>query len=119
MLHGAVEIGWSDAQGRLPGLTGVWTENRKICAIGVKISHGITSHGLALNHYTYLEYFNSIVPCGVLDKGVTSVNQELSEEIHSAALITELVDKLATQFKYDYVNTSDGQNPQEPSLTPI
>ena len=55
-------------QGRLPGRTGVWVGERKIAAIGVQISHGVTRHGAALNVSTDLSYFDSIVPCGLADK---------------------------------------------------
>jgi lipoyl(octanoyl) transferase len=66
---------------RVPGLTGVWTESengveRKLAAIGVHISRGITSHGFALNVTTDLDYFNMIIPCGITDKPVTSMEQE-------------------------------------------
>jgi len=68
--------------GRLEGATGVWLETgtpraRKICAIGVKASRHITMHGFAFNVNTNLEYFRYINPCGFLDKGVTSMEQEL------------------------------------------
>ncbi len=66
---------------RVPGLTGVWTEDhlRKIAAIGVHISRGVTSHGFALNVNVDLEYFKLIVPCGITDKPVTNMEQELGE----------------------------------------
>src|SRR6267378_1469494 len=57
---------------RIPGLTGVWVDGKKIAAIGVHISRWVTSHGFALNHSTDLSYFRYIVPCG-LTKPVTSM----------------------------------------------
>ena len=68
--------------GRVEGLTGVWvgdnTENyRKICAMGVKTSRWVTMHGLAFNVNTELDYFTHIVPCGIDDKDVTSLEKEL------------------------------------------
>ncbi len=68
---------------RMPGATGVWLEAdsdksaRKICAIGVRCSHFVTMHGLALNVDTDLSYFSLINPCGFIEKGVTSIQKEL------------------------------------------
>ncbi len=67
---------------RVPGLTGVWTQNEppaKIAAIGVHISRAVTSHGFALNVSTNLDYFKLIVPCGISDKPVTSLGAEMQE----------------------------------------
>lgn len=72
---------------RLEGATGVWleahhpTHARKIAAIGMKISKKISMHGFALNVNTNLNYFNYIIPCGLKDKGVTSLQKELGREI--------------------------------------
>lgn len=67
---------------RIEGATGVWIgkgglDERKICAIGVKISHGVTMHGFALNVNTDLAAFSAINPCGFVNKGVTSMQKEL------------------------------------------
>ena len=72
--------------GRIEGLTGVWVEfdnpikARKICALGVKSSRWVTMHGFALNVHTDLGYFNNIVPCGIDDKAVTSLEFELGQK---------------------------------------
>lgn len=76
---------------RLAGSTGVWLDAdtkqaRKICAIGVKCSRFVTMHGFALNVNTDLNYFHYINPCGFIDKGVTSVEQELSRRIPLAEM---------------------------------
>jgi len=65
------------ASGRLSGYTGVWIGDRKIAAIGIKVSQGITTHGFALNVSTDLSLFTHILACGIPDKGVTSMALEL------------------------------------------
>ncbi len=66
---------------RIEGATGVWVGNNKICAIGVRASRFVTMHGFALNVNTDLKYFSYINPCGFIDKGVTSIQQELGRAI--------------------------------------
>ena len=74
------------ASGRMEGLTGVWIdyENpkkaRKICALGVKTSRWVTMHGFAFNVSPDLSYFNNIIPCGITDKAVTSMEFELGSK---------------------------------------
>jgi lipoyl(octanoyl) transferase len=72
--------------GRYPGYTGVWFDAdndkaRKICALGVRCSRWVTMHGLAFNVNTDLDYFKNIVPCGIDDKDVTSMQRELGYEV--------------------------------------
>lgn len=75
------------AAGRSAGETGVWLDPdnkklaRKICAMGIKCSRWITMHGFALNVNTDLSYFNNIVPCGIPDKQVTSLQKELGRDV--------------------------------------
>ena len=67
---------------RVPGLTGVWTADepaRKLAAIGIHVSRGVTSHGFALNVTTDLDAFQLIVPCGITDKPVTSLEREIGQ----------------------------------------
>ncbi|MBN2662599.1 MAG: lipoyl(octanoyl) transferase LipB [Bacteroidales bacterium] len=70
---------------RLPKAAGIWLTDRqrpeKICALGVRVSRGVTMHGLAFNINTNLDYFNHINPCGFTDKGVTSLKKELGKHI--------------------------------------
>lgn len=85
--------------GRVKGATGVWLDigsprERKICAIGVRSSHFVTMHGLALNVNTDLRYFAYIHPCGFLDKGVTSLQAELARPIPMAEVEARLLDAL-------------------------
>jgi lipoyl(octanoyl) transferase len=96
--------------GRVEGMTGVWIagdtkDARKICAMGVKSSRWVTMHGIGFNINTDLSYFNHIVPCGIEDKSVTSLQRELGRAVDLHELKTVLLEKLAEQFGFNYVNT--------------
>jgi len=89
--------------GRLNGATGVWldvgTKNeRKICAIGVRVSRGVTMHGFAFNINTDLKYFDYINPCGFTDKGVTSLSKELNRTFDMSEIKNELKDEFFKVF---------------------
>jgi lipoyl(octanoyl) transferase len=79
---------------RITGLTGVWVGDEKIAAIGVRIARWITSHGFALNVSTDLNYFQMIVPCGISDKGVTSLSLQVGRKIE----IQEVAESAARHF---------------------
>jgi lipoyl(octanoyl) transferase len=87
--------------GRSPGETGVWIDpdikgrERKICAIGVRSSRWITMHGFALNVNTDLDYFNFIIPCGIQNKQVTSLQKELNRAVD----MEEVKEKLKRNFE--------------------
>ncbi len=96
--------------GRINGLTGVWIDYdneksaRKICALGVKTSRWVTMHGLAFNVNPQLEYFNYIVPCGIDDKAVTSLEKELKNQPDIQRVKTILKEKIASLFTMQIIN---------------
>ena len=90
---------------RSKGLTGVWIQPqkpqaRKICAMGVKSSRWVTMHGIGFNIHPNLSYFENIIPCGITDKNVTSLSQELDKEITSKEVIPVFLKKMAEQFNF-------------------
>ena len=91
------------AAGRYPGYTGVWLDPdlptaRKICALGVRCSRWVTMHGFAFNVNADLSYFNHIVPCGIDDKAVTSMAQELGKALDMEEVKQKLKGQIASLF---------------------
>lgn len=85
--------------GRVDGLTGVWLGNeRKICAIGLHCSRWITSHGFALNVNNDLSEFENIIPCGIKEKQVTSLEKELGQSIDMSELKSKTLDIFKKHF---------------------
>jgi len=92
---------------RYPGFTGVWLDadlvgkERKICAMGVRCSRWVTMHGWALNANTDLNYFKNIVPCGINDKNVTSIEKEIGEPIDMNELKKKIYNNFCRIFEID------------------
>lgn len=84
--------------GRVPGATGVWVGNEKLVAMGVHISRWVTSHGFAFNVNTDLRYFDWIVPCGLRDKGVTSLERLLGRPADPAEAAERVIDRFGSVF---------------------
>ena len=90
--------------GRSEGLTGVWIDEqdpakaRKICALGVRASRWVTMHGFAFNINTDLDYFGNIVPCGIDDKAVTSLEKELGRSVDMEEVKEKLKGYIAQMF---------------------
>ena len=94
--------------GRYPGYTGVWLDPdndkaRKICAMGVRASRWVTMHGFAFNVNADLDYFGNIVPCGIDDKDVTSMERELGQKVEIEEVKLKLKNHLAELFKMELI----------------
>jgi len=94
---------------RIDGLTGVWidvdtSKPRKICALGVKTSRWVTMHGFAFNVRTDLSYYEYIIPCGIDDKAITSLNRELGYEPDMSEVEKKLLTHLSEIFEMELKN---------------
>src|SRR4030066_509372 len=105
--------------GRNPKHTGVWKDDRKIAAIGIKVSRWITMHGFAFNVNTDLNLFNGIIPCGIQDKSVTSLSKELNIEISIQEVKEKLLKNFSDVFYYSKVITKQRDEILQTSFTSI
>ena len=96
--------------------TGVWIEDRKIAAIGIKVSRWITMHGFAFNVNTDLNYFNGIIPCGIADKEVTSLQKEIGREIDLCEVKSRILNRTFNLFGYDEIVEIDTEKLFEKDL---
>ena len=101
---------------RIPGLTGVWVGERKVCAIGIKVSRWISMHGFALNVSTDLSYFDVIVPCGIADRGVTSLAALLGRAVERRQVENALANAFAREFGLE--PWEDAPDPRLPAGRP-
>ena len=86
---------------QLPGAAGVWVGDAKLVALGVHVSRWVTSHGFAFNVNTDLEYFDCIVPCGLPDKGVTSLRELLGKPVEMESVIERVVKGFGETFRLE------------------
>ena len=111
MLEEAIILTCQDyglSAGRINGLTGVWINHesdqaRKICAFGVKASRWISMHGFAFNIKPDLSYFSHIVPCGITEKGVTSLSQELGVDVNELEVKEIVLGHLGALFGFEII----------------
>ncbi len=99
MIRTCADFGLSAT--RIDGLNGTWIGDRKVGAVGVRISRWVTMHGLALNADTDLTHFDLIVPCGIQDKAVTSISAELGRTVGVDELMPLLAQHFAEQYDAD------------------
>ena len=94
--------------GRVAGQSGVWLDGdnskaRKICAVGVHLSRWTTMHGFAFNVNTNLNYFNNIVPCGISDKAVTSMEKELGKKLDLNLVKNKVIKHFQELFEVEFL----------------
>ncbi|MBE0446912.1 MAG: lipoyl(octanoyl) transferase LipB [Actinobacteria bacterium] len=89
---------------RLPGYPGAWFGLEKIAAIGLRVTRGVSKHGFALNVSTDLSYFEGIIPCGIHDKGVTSLSEILGHVVPISLVQKSVIKHFAAAFNLDLVH---------------
>jgi len=123
LIHVCTDLGVTTA--RVPGRTGVWLRSdergreRKIAALGIRVSRGVTMHGFALNCDVDLGWYDRFVPCGIADAGVTSLSQELGREVTITEVLPAVRHHLDAYLSWDpYVATPDYDARPEPGRFP-
>ncbi len=99
--------------------TGVWVEEKKIAAIGIKVSRWITMHGFAFNVNTDLKYFNGIIPCGIKDKAVTSIENELKQKINIETVKELILKHFKDVFEYSGYESITMKEMKNPGLLTV
>jgi lipoyl(octanoyl) transferase len=119
LIHTCSDFGVTTA--RVPGRSGVWLRaddrgpERKIAAIGIRVSRGVTMHGFSLNCDVDMSWYDRFVPCGIADAGVTSLSLELGRDVTAADVIPVAEKHLATYLAWDpYTATPDYEARPEP-----
>jgi lipoyl(octanoyl) transferase len=119
LIHACSDFGVTTA--RVPGRSGVWLRaddrgpERKIAAIGIRVSRGVTMHGFSLNCDVDMSWYDRFVPCGIADAGVTSLSLELGRDVTAADVIPVAEKHLATYLAWDpYSATPDYEARPEP-----
>ena len=84
---------------RKDGYPGVWVDDNKICAMGVRISRWVTMHGFAMNINPDMKYFDGMIPCGILSHGVTSLKEQIDKSINNKVLISKFMKNFNQLFK--------------------
>lgn len=97
--------------GRVAGLTGVWVGNEKVAAIGIGVRHWVTWHGFALNVSTALDAFQLIVPCGIRDRGVTSLERLLGRDVAQDEVLAAIIRCFSRVFDHDPASIARDQLP--------
>lgn len=91
---------------RKEGLTGVWVKDEKIAAFGVRISRWVTMHGFALNVNTNLSYYNGIIPCGIFEYGVTTMQKILENEVEMKNVKQKLIHEFSIVFNQEHLEVT-------------
>ena len=123
LIHVCADLGVETA--RVPGRSGVWLRaddrgpERKIAALGIRVSRGVTMHGFALNCDVDLAWYDRFVPCGIADAGVTSLSQELGRDVTVADVLPSVRRHLAAYLAWGpYEATPDYEPRPEPGRVP-